>query len=410
MTINDTAFLCGYFSVSGAPSETSGWTEFSQPAEQYATLLNFYFPEFVDFFSKQVRLFEKSVDTSVTMKLRSGEEVSFKVGRLLLRIMPASLAIFSIEVQLEQMEVNAATEILSQLRNCSYYGEPVSHFLEVAILPLQQVYTEIGVKTEGASGSYAHLVENGNKFKLFQIVTSEDCPAGYKERDQLLYATATLSGYESQEPYSVDPRYYEKVLNEHRLGVFSSWTALALLDTVTFLGKEVSPFQKSIWISDYFQMIYIYELFRKCFLYQHNMLFRTGAKDPVILQHELKDFERKYSFTSVSYNFLPIEVDLAIAKGLDVRKEEETLRRLVAEEVTAREELSSGKRDKFLLFLTCLASMSAVWDISCLFDEVINYEHAFHVSNWGYRLFSSLLLIGIVVFAWRLRKGSKKGR
>ena len=73
-------------------------------------------------------------------------------------------------------------------------------------------------------------------------------------------------------------------------------------------------------------------------------------------------------------------------------------------EATAREEESAGKRDRFLLFLTCLASLSAVWDISCLLDELINYESAFSVANWGYRLFATLLLLLIVLVAWRSRK------
>lgn len=402
MIINDTAFLCGYFSVSGIPAQDSGWAEITKTEEEDATLRNFYFPEFVNFFSGQVRHFERRIDADVTFLLRSGEEASFKVGRLSLWMMPASLAIFSIEVLLERMEVDVVTEVLGKLRNCSYYGDLTGNFMDVAIAPIQQMYNNLGGKKKNTDGSYSHLVENGNKFKLFQIGTSEQCPSGVEERNRLLYAAGTLSRYETSEPYSVDPQYYEQVLGNHRLGVFSSWTALALLDTVTFLGKDISDFQKGIWIKDYFEMIYIYELFRKCFLYQHNLLFRTGAKDTVILQRELKDFERMCSFTSVSYNFLPIEVDRCIASGLSVSTEEESLGKLVSEEVTARVERSTSKRDKFLLFLTCLASMSAVWDISCLFDEVINFEHTFSVPNWGYRFFSSLLLVVIAVFAWRM--------
>lgn len=405
MNVSNTAFLCGYFSVAGTASFPAGWTPVATDADQEALLRKFYFPEFVDFHTRDVRRFTLPVDREVSLTLRSGAEQPFRVEEMRLWLMPCSLAIFAVKTVFADQDVDAVTEVLNTLRNCSFYADAsLGGFMDTAIRPLNALYSALSGSEAPSDGNYTHLVENGNKFKIFQIVTSPDCPAGYEERNRLLYAAGTVSRYEATAPFSTDPAYYEQLMTVHRLGVFSSWTALALLDTVTFLGSEVSPFQQGIWIEDYFGRIYIYELFRKCYLYHHNLLFRTGRRDPVVLQDELSDFERRYTFTSVSYNFLPTEVDEAMVRGLSMEKEEASLARLVAQEATAREEESAGKRDRFLLFLTCLASLSAVWDISCLLDELINYESAFSVANWGYRLFATLLLLLIVLVAWRSRK------
>ena len=405
MVISNTAFLCGHFSAAGPVPADSGWETVRKTEEEIANIRNFYFPEFVDFHTREVVRYEKPIGTEVSVPLRSGEEVVLGVKRLILWTMPSNMVIFAIETVFTDKDMDAVNESLGILRNCSYYmNSSVDAFVRAAVDPIDAIYRAMSGKAVPREGYYSHLVENGNKFKLFQIVSSQDFPEDLTERDKYLYCAGTLSRTETMNDSSVDPRYFGRVMKEHRLGVFSSWTALALLDTVTFLGNNVSGSQKEVWTEFYFGMIYIYQLFRKTFLYQHNQLFRARAEDPLMIQEELKDFERKYSFTAVSYNFLPIEVDETISKGLDIRTEEESLNKLVAEEVTAREEESSAKRDRFLLFLTCLASLSAVWDISCLLDEVINYEHTFNVANWGYRLFSSILLIGILIFAWRLQR------
>ena len=404
MIVSDSAFLCGYFSASGAPANDLGWSQIKRTPEEEDLLRNFFFPEFVDFNTKHVQRYELAIDQKVRIKLRSGKELPFEAKRAILWMMPFSLAIFAIETSFVEQDIDDVTESLATLRNCERYGESLADFVASAISPIDKTYRAFKNEAPSATDNYSHLVENGNKFKIFQIITSADCPEDSAQRDRLLYCAGTWSKYEHEEPFSVDARYYEKVLKDFRLGVFSSWTALTLFDTVTFLTKDISDGIRITWVESYFGMIYIYELYKKCFLYKQNLLFRTEAKDPVILQKEIKDFERKYSFTSISYNFLPIEVDLSMASGLDSKSEEEALRELIAEEVAAREEESSSKRDKFLLFLTCLASFSAVWDISCLLDELINYERAFSAPNWGYRLFSALLLLLIAMFAMGLRK------
>jgi len=402
MRINSTAFLCGYFTTNGCFTGDTRWLPVGIAENEEAVLRNYYFPEFVDFFAKKVQRYVYELHRGIQVPLKSGDALPITVERIHLWTLPSSLAIFSIEITIEDKEASAVTEGMNLLRDCAHYEQSgINDYLTIAISPIQSVYQAVCKGGVSQSVKYDSLVENGNKLKIFQIVDSQECPDDFGERDLWLYALGTLSRYDGSRQNSIDPRYYERIMKTHRLGVFSSWTALALLDTVTFFGKGVSSIQRNIWKEDYFEMIYIYELFRKCFLYRHNLRFRTGVKNPRTLQTELNGFERQFTFTSISYNFLPNDVDKAIVRGLDLKKEETSLAKLVAEEVIAREEESSMKKERFLLFLTCLASLSAVWDISCLLDQVINYQYAFPAPNWGYRIFSSLVLILIILVAWK---------
>ena len=402
MKINGTFFLCGYFTAEGATDALPGWKAEVADAKQTELFSNFYFPEFVAFHKDDVRHFSLGIDRDVSIRLRSGKDFGFKVTEDLLWAMPGSLALFAVRIDAAGKDIDEVTEAMGILRSCSFYADyAVQDFIKTALEPIEKTYEILHGPCGHAEGNYSHLVENGNKFKIFQILDSPQCPDDPEERNRLLYAAATLSRHETQEPYSTDRYYYESTMSSHRLGVFSSWTAMMLLDTVTFLGKDISDFLKKIWTEDYFGRIYTYELFRKCYLYRHNQRFRSGKEDPSALQDELVDFERKYTFTSISYNFLPEEVDAAIVSGLDLRKEQKSLSDLIAQETSVREERSSRSRDRFLLFLTCLASMSAIYDTTCLLDEVIRYEEAFPSAALGYRLFSAVTMVIIAAAAFR---------
>ena len=243
-------------------------------------------------------------------------------------------------------------------------------------------------------------MENGNKFKLFHIVESEDLS------DEFLYSCASLSRYQPDGPMSASREYFEKTIAGHRLNIFNNWKALMLLDTVTFCAKNLSTFTKDIWVNDYFWMIYQYELYRKTYLYRQNLLFRSRKESPEVLHEQLKCFERKYSFSSVSYNFLPNDVDKAMENGLGTLNVERDVYHVIDQEVESKSAERESRSNMFLTFLTCVASLSAVWDISCMVDAMINYEVAFHYSTLGYRAVASVLIfiILLVLLITRLKK------
>ena len=412
MIVSSTAFLCGYFSADPAGTSPERWTPIPALSGEATSFKNFYFPEFVDFFARDVTAWRLDAGADVSIPARDGTVTPFRIDGIRLFRMPREQVLFAVKLVFSKVDLNKLTYALNVLRNSCFYdlavvGEP---FFSAAIAPLDEAYEALTCKKAPGGANHSHLVENGNKFKIFHILQTDRLPADMDRRDQLLYAVGTLSPYSPDEPPSTDPRYFSRIMDASRIGVFSSWTALALLDTLTFVSEPLPAYREAAWQNEYFGMIYLYELYRKCVLYHFNVLFREGKRDPSVLQKELDEFGRKYTFTAVSYNFLPVEIDRAVQKGLDMGTEDVQLSRFIDREVAARVEESDNRRERFLLFLTLLASFSAIWDIVCLLDELIDYDALYPTGHVGYRIFTAILFSVVAFVAWRTKRGSRNGR
>lgn len=409
MNINDTSFLCGYFSMDGkmaadiakgkSPECLREWIPLEYSEQQTSLLSNFYYPEFVEFCTRVRKMYRLPVDKLASIALGEEERCSFRVVDIRTGLYPYGIVLFSIHIEFTDTDADTVLAALARLRNCCFYENAgMDEFLSSCIDPLKRLYCGLGrVQDTPDTNS---LVENGNKFKLFHIVESEDLS------DEFLYSCASLSRYQPDGPMSASREYFEKTIAGHRLNIFNNWKALMLLDTVTFCAKNLSTFTKDIWVNDYFWMIYQYELYRKTYLYRQNLLFRSRKESPEVLHEQLKCFERKYSFSSVSYNFLPNDVDKAMENGLGTLNVERDVYHVIDQEVESKSAERESRSNMFLTFLTCVASLSAVWDISCMVDAMINYEVAFHYSTLGYRAVASVLIfiILLVLLITRLKK------
>ena len=409
MNINDTSFLCGYFSMDGkmaadiakgkSPECLREWIPLEYSEQQTSLLSNFYYPEFVEFCTRVRQMYRLPVDKLASIALGEEERCSFRVVDIRTGLYPYGIVLFSIHIEFTDTDADTVLAALARLRNCCFYENAgMNEFLSSCIDPLKRLYCGLGrVQDTPDTNS---LVENGNKFKLFHIVESEDLS------DEFLYSCASLSRYQPDGPMSASREYFEKTIAGHRLNIFNNWKALMLLDTVTFCAKNLSTFTKDIWVNDYFWMIYQYELYRKTYLYRQNLLFRSRKESPEVLHEQLKCFERKYSFSSVSYNFLPNDVDKAMENGLGTLNVERDVYHVIDQEVESKSAERESRSNMFLTFLTCVASLSAVWDISCMVDAMINYEVAFHYSTLGYRAVASVLIfiILLVLLITRLKK------
>ena len=409
MNINDTSFLCGYFSMDGkmaadiakgkSPECLREWIPLEYSEQQTSLLSNFYYPEFVEFCTRVRQMYRLPVDKNVSIALGEEERCGFRVVDIKTGLYPYGIVLFSIHIEFTDTDADTVLAALARLRNCCFYeGAGMDEFISACIDPLKRLYCGLGRVQDTPDTN--NLVENGNKFKLFHIVESEDLS------DEFLYSCASLSRYQPDGPMSASREYFEKTIAGHRLNIFNNWKALMLLDTVTFCAKNLSTFTKDIWVNDYFWMIYQYELYRKTYLYRQNLLFRSRKESPEVLHEQLKCFERKYSFSSVSYNFLPNDVDKAMENGLGTLNVERDVYHVIDQEVESKSAERESRSNMFLTFLTCVASLSAVWDISCMVDAMINYEVAFHYSTLGYRAVASVLIfiILLVLLITRLKK------
>ena len=292
------------------------------------------------------------------------------VRRLHLFRFPFDKNIIAIELDERDADLNDLTYLHSKMRDVSSYGWGMAgingsaDFFE-AIQPLLDMSPE---------GKYTDWVDTGAKLKAFQIVDTDDIDNG------LLYELGTMSKIgvvkDTTDSDSPAQSYYDSIMAENTVEVFRNWSMLALLDTVTVVGKDFDKWM-FMWAASYFRMIYIHALYQKLCLFDINRKFRDSGVNPVRLVDEMKDIERDYSFPTISYNFLPQLIYEKIKHGLEVDREREQIHGYVEQEGKRQEELrakqsleSEKKLQNSLTWLTSFTLGSVLYDLTSLFFDI----------------------------------------
>ena len=332
------------------------------------------------------------------------EQVPFDVINLRLWQAPFNIIVYAVAIRFEQAEFNSVTRALNALRNCSYYNELQRVFVETALAPIVAIYNTVAGENKRLEGELSWLVESGNKFKLFQII---QVPEGIGEGDEqlLLYDAGTLGRHTPLSTGMNSATYIEHILSEHTISVFAGWTGLALLDTFTLLSADTPDRVVTNWEKDYFEKIYIYQLFRKVFLYSVNLHYRRRIEDVTVLESRLDEFEQQYSYPAISYNFLPNIINTAIEKSLNTQRDYDQLNKMISKEIENRRDQTEARMNHFLMFLTCLTIFSAIYDLASLLNESFGYDTLFPDGHIGFRLVStSLLVLVLVVYLFFTRR------
>ena len=397
MLVNNTVCLCGYFSAkqSVSPELLQGWTR-NYTDTDVEELSNYYFPEFAAFMTNGMVRYDLAIGKPCALRFSEDEVADFKLDGLHLWNAPFNLTLFAIEIHFEKIDFNLMTRSLNALRNCGRYNELQADFVQIAIQPIVKIYNTLTHSTLQLNDNLCQLIEPGNKFKIFQAIALAE-PLTDDNVDYLLYDAGTLAKHTPNSLGVNSEDYYQSIMADHRISVFNGWKGLALLDTFTMLSIDTPEWVVNNWKEDYFGMIYIYQMFRKVFLYNVNLRYRKRSVDVEILENQLDKFEQDYSFSSISYNFLPDLVNNALEKSLATHQDNEQLYRMISKEMGKREQRAEEKTNKFLTFLTCLTIFSAIYDFSSLVNESFDYSQWFRDTTLGFRAVSTLLLIIVAV-------------
>lgn len=415
MTMKCTAFLCGGFSLSVPDPDVRtvdpAWQRLRMNPREAEAYGKYYYPEFVTFnyggepaakrWKSMVR-YRLPVDRQVTVFTQDGElrrEQTIRVAHVTLYVAPFRLMLYAVQVE-QEADTDDVTATMAMLRNVNgYRQEAAGEFMQAALDPLMKLFGAFAAGTDVPlrESDYGLLVENGNKFKLFRIadLTAQEWAAA--QTDHLLFELGTLgrAGSYGADPMSASEVYYTRTMQQYRISIFENWKALSLFDTFTILSRETPDWLHRNWIDDYFHTIYISQLYVRIYLFRLNILFRRQVRDADSLVREFEEFERNCCFHNISYNFLPQEIFRGMVEGLDIVSEKEQLFRMIAHENERREKNSDQRMNNLLFFLTCLTMFSAIWDSSCLFNELYPYDQYIGSHLAGYRLvaYSLLLLI-----------------
>lgn len=411
MLVNNTVCLCGYFSAkqSISPEMLQGWVKETYSDTDFEELSNYYMPEFAMFMTKDMTRYNLPIDKPCALHFSESDVTDFTLDSLHLWCAPFDLVLFAIEIRFEKIDFNLMTRAVYVLRNCNRYNTLQAHFIQTALQPIIGLYNKLTYSSLKPEGNLCKLIEPGNKFKVFQAISLAE-PLENDNIDYLLYDAGTLARHTPNSLGNNSEDYYHNIMANHCISVFNGWKGLALLDTFTMLSIDTPEWVLDNWKKDYFGMIYIYQLFRKVFLYNVNLRYRKRSVDVEVLEKQLDQFEQDHSFGSISYNFLPDLVNNALEKSLATQQDNDQLYRMISKEMGKREQHAEEKTNKFLTFLTCLTIFSAIYDFSSLVNESFDFSHWFTNTMQGFRAVSSLLLIIvavaylIVILKYRKRK------
>ena len=422
MKTDSTAFLCGFFTAPrpfSRKSQPQGWTLVENDPKRDGLLKNYYYSEFVDFFSNDVVAFRKDVNSMATIdsvskndpeQIEKKQEV--KVTEIMLYQMPMQVVIFSVRLDFKDVELNDIAWVLMKLRSCNHYlVKEVDGFVKLGLDPVYTAYQACGGKVVVDMSmdhvDYSFLIEYGNKLKIFQIsALADQLPEQSSVLKNCIFSIGTFSEFKDKKHAEIEEEYIDSAISDHYISIYKNWKFLAILDSITLLTTQ--DFLKTTtynvmanWTETYFGKIFIYELFRKSFLYKLNYDFRLASNNARELQNRMRLFERHYSFASISYNFLPEMIDTTIEHAFESKTEEKLINEMIDREILSRDEKRENLTNRLLIGLSILAAFSAFWDLLSLVKDLRDKE----TFNWPSIIWTvAIIAIVILVYAFCSKK------
>lgn len=422
-----TAFLCGHFhrDKDVTPNQLSPdvWNTINFEEAEVVSLKRMFYAEFIDFFSDSCTIMKKSVGTDLQLPFRENT-YNYHVDEVIIYQMPLGMTLFSICIKMKVTDLNDVTAVLSSLRMIDNYKDDVHKaFIDAALMPVKRLYD---MAVDNPMKTISALVENGNKLRLFQVVnekTNEGKTDGmvYDNKDLLLYQLGSVAKVTTNiDDFSPSDEYLRKMLEESRISIFRNWQAFALMDTFTILSHDAADWLIKNWTECYFKFIYIHSLFEKCYLFRLNKQLRLvmaehksaivrflavmGMKELNIytLIGEFNQFDQQCRFHKISYNFMPLEMSNAIDRGLCISEELDMLDKVIEREKQRREEANDKMVNTLLFLLSTLTLGSAIWDFSCLLDQMFPYADYLGSSILGYRTVALLVLLALTFIVTRV--------
>lgn len=389
------AYLCGYFRYHDSRVITApGWEAFPVPAADIAEYKKFYYAGFVDFAMSEdnggtVGRFKHNVDHTVDI---GGIPVVIK--HIDLYLMPYGIAIYRICVEITSDSLTDFTWAIFLMREIGKWDrEDMRQYSEMVLAPIREAAASLGSDS-------SRIVDNGNKLKVFQIVTADNKEDYGQHIDTTLFEVATLSKIGACCEHNSDSHseeYVQRILKDNKLSIYNNWSSLALFDSFTIMGYCVKPWVLQTWENDYCGLIYIHSLFCKFYLFDLNTRFVEHPEDGESLEAEYHEFMRTCTFQKISYNFLPGEIDESIDRALDISEELQHLRQHIGYYNKQQAAKSSDRMDKMLAFLAVVTLLSTIWDFSCLVNAMIPFTSLSLTETAGYRLVASLMVLMLTI-------------
>lgn len=436
MTMQYTGYICGNFtsksSVIDLLSIDEEWQPIVKSEEERFAGYRLYQQDYYDFcylhgddLNGGIRRHILPLDKWVDMEVGAPNESHLcrvHIVSVELYQAPFNMVLFSIRVEITTTAIGDILEVMNKLRYASRYAvdSTTRSFFEVAIKPILCIYDKYGIyrnaQFDPNDGAMCRmLVEHNNKFRVFQVIAVDE--QGWREgdTDKVLFELGSMSRVGScriDDIFSPSDLFFRRTIDAGRIDIFSNWKGLALNDTYTMVGYEVSKEIREYQLECIFEMFYVSQLFVKNYLVRLNNNFKTYLGDNYFklnrksankLQNRYDEFECKCWFDTVTYSMLPTEIYLSMGRAMGVEREKARLYETIMRQNMKREKLSDQRMNRLLFFMTCLTMSSAIWDACCLLNEMYPFGDAID-SHVGFRIVTYALLFIIFVIMYVSRK------
>lgn len=428
-------YICGNFTSKSAVIDLSSIDERWQPIiksdEERNSGYRLYQQEYYDFcyinnndLNSGIRRNTISLDKWIEIKTESDEKRHFPIHLVSVELYqaPFNMVLFSVRVEITTSHINDILFIMNKLRYTSMYVSDTTTkpVLEEALSPILHIYDKYGIHRgddfDPNNGACCRLLaEHNNKFKLFQIVTVDEHSWQNDDTDTVLFELGSMSHIGSRlrdDIFSPSNLFFRRTIETGRVDIFSNWKGLALNDTYTMVGYEMSKEVREYQIECIFKMFYISQLFTKSYLVRLNNNFRVylgdnyytlNRKNANKLQCRYDEFENKCWFNSVTYSTLPAEIYASMTRAMDINNEKNILYDKILRQNIKREKFSDQRMNRLLFFMTCLTMSSAIWDACCLINEMYPFSDTLD-HHIGFRIVTYVLLLVIVFIMYINRK------
>ncbi len=436
MRMQYTGYICGYFTlrrqITDPQTIDERWTAVRRSEAERSSEERMFTPWFYNFCYNNnggdsnvgLRRFEMSIGECVDIETvvdNNTRKTTLFANKIKLYLAPFSSLLFSIRVDVDTEDLDDIIPVINKLRYTSLYAtDPtITAFREKVLSHVMKVYSEYGVfaskgfdMADGAN--YRHLMENNNKFKVFQMVSVDSRSWKEEDTDQVLFELGALSRIRTQNQnniFSPSVEYFQKSLDAGRISIFSNWKALALYDAFTMIGYEIPTQLREYQLNCVFEMIYIYHLFNKCYLTRlnHNLKifidnhnYALNRSNSNKLQARFEEFESKCWFDDVSYSVFVNDIQHSIRESMKIDAVKDGIYGKINHLNMKREKDSDTKMNNLLFFMTCLTMSSAIWDLCCLIKDMYPFgdETQFYTRFVTY----ITLFVALIVILYNKRK------
>ena len=391
----------------------SGYQFLEYTADEVSAFKDFFYPDFRKHFfsnhkSRHQILLKSDFDNMLLSLGTDRKSTAISIAESRLDLFEDGFGLFTIDIKIEKEQLN-----LSDYSDASYFTRNFETPLINSGYEKWHQYIDneilMGSITRGESIKVDDY--SGTKYKLYMIVDSPEALSS-EQRDHLMIDLATVSqvgATGTEGPYSLDPNYYNKLLEKNAIAVYGNWKGLALLDTFTVFGSGIlsQDWQKQTYSKTYYT-IYMYCLFVKYSLFKFNYEIADLDEDR---RTTFQQFMSKYYYNYISYNFMPTDLFTKIKIGLDIDNERSLLNQkieLVGKQIQEEQQDRTNKILGIVTVLTSLSSVQTVYDYLLIGQKWLGWQAEIY---WVVTITAALVVgggVGFYVFGKTVTKWFKK--